>query len=85
MRSKGLISLNFGYHVNFKVFKPNYVLFSQIKDRKHIEYNFHSVAGGHAPWVGLGGAVGVKNFSVGICDGALSTVHSSFYFNLNLC
>ena len=33
---------------------------------------------GHAPGVGLGGA-GVKNFSVGICDGALSTAHSSFF------
>ena len=34
---------------------------------------------GHAPGVGLGGAGGggVKNFSLGICDGAPSTAPSS--------
>ena len=43
-----------------------------MKDRKHIEHNFHSVAGGHAPGVELGvlRGGGGKNFSVGICDGA---------------
>ena len=51
--------------------------FLQIKDRKHIEHNFHSVRWGHAPGKGLGGAGWVKNFSVGICDGAPSTAHSS--------
>ena len=51
--------------------------FLQIKDRKHIEQNFHSVAGVMPKggtwgcWVGL-------NFSVGICDGATSTAHSSY-------
>ena len=52
-------------------------VFSQIKDRKHIEQNFHSVAG----IIPLGwdlGCWGVKNFSVGIFDGAPSTAHSSF-------
>ena len=29
-------------------------MFSQIRDRKHIERNFHSVARGHAPGVELG-------------------------------
>ena len=29
--------------------------------------------------MGLGGAGGVKSLSVGICDGAPSTVRSSFY------
>ena len=33
-------------------------VFSQITDRKHIEHNFHSVCGGHAPGVGLRGAGG---------------------------
>ena len=50
-------------------------MFSQIKERKHIEQNFHSVAK-----VMLRGAGGVKNFSVGICDGAPSTVRSSLCF-----
>ena len=50
-------------------------MFSQIKDRKHIEWNFRSVAM-VMPRVGLRGAGGVKNFSVGICDGAPSTARS---------
>ena len=33
---------------------------------------------GSCPRVGLGGAGGVKNFSVGIGDGAPSTARSSF-------
>ena len=49
------------------------------KDRKNIEQNFHSVV---MPGVGLVGAGGVKNFSVGICDGASSTAHSSVLFML---
>ena len=32
------------------------------------------------PGVGLQGAGGIKNFSVGICDGAPSTARSSFEF-----
>ena len=42
-----------------------------MKDRKHIEHNFHSVAGS-CPRGGTWGAEGGggKNFSVGICDGA---------------
>ena len=54
-------------------------MFSQIKDRKHIEQNFHSVAK-VMPRVGTVGAGGVKNFSVGICDGATSTARSSKLF-----
>ena len=53
--------------------------FLQIEDRKHIEQNFHSVAGFMPPGVGLGGAGWVKNFSVGICDGAPLTAHSSLF------
>ena len=45
MRSKGQISFNFGYHVNFNCLYQTLRVFSQIKDRKHIEDNFHSVAG----------------------------------------
>ena len=43
MRSKGQISLN--YHVNSKILYQTLCAFLQIKDRKHIEQNFHSVAG----------------------------------------
>ena len=53
-------------------------MFSQIKDRKHIEYNFHSVVGVMPQGWDLGVlGGGVKNFSVGICDGAPSTALSS--------
>ena len=52
-------------------------MFSQIKDRKHIEQNFHSVAKVMPRGEGAGG---VPNFSVGICDWALSTARFSFIF-----
>ena len=51
-------------------------MFSQIKDRKHIEQNFHSVDGVMPQGWDLG-VLGVKNLSVGISDGAPSTAHSS--------
>ena len=60
----------------YKIFIPNLCVFSQIKDRIHIEQNFHSVAK-VMPRGGTWGAGGVKNFSVGICDGAPSTARSS--------
>ena len=44
VRSKGQISLNFRYHVNFNYLYRTLRVFSQIKDREHIEQNFHSVA-----------------------------------------
>ena len=53
--------------------------FLQIKDRKQFEHNFHSVEGCMPQGFGLGGAGWVKNFSVGICDGAPSTAHSSWF------
>ena len=56
-------------------------MLSQIKDRKHIEQNFHSVAS-FMPRGGTGG--GVKNFSVGICDGTPSTVRSSYILHLSI-
>ena len=54
-------------------------MFSQIKDGKHIEQNFHSVAGIMPQGWDLG-CWGVKNFSMGIWDGAPSTAHSSIKF-----
>ena len=77
MRSKGQISLNFSYHVNFNCLYQTLHVFSQIKDRKHIEH-FHSVAGIMPQGLDLGcWGGGVKNFSVGIRDGAPSTVRFS--------
>ena len=76
VRSTGQISLNFRHHVNFY---QTLCVFSQIKDRKRIEQNFHSVAGimGQGWDLGYWGGGGVKNFSLGICDGAPSTARSS--------
>ena len=45
VRSKGQMSLNFDYHINSKILYQTLCAFLQIKDRKHIEQNFHSVAG----------------------------------------
>ena len=43
--SKGQISFNFNYKVNFKDFLYQTVcMFSQMKDTKHIRWDFHSVA-----------------------------------------
>ena len=47
--------------------------------RKYIEQNFHSIAGVMPQGWDLG-VLGVKNLSVGICDGAPSTAHSSCDF-----
>ena len=44
-------------------------MFSQTKDKKHIEQNFHSVAGVMPKGWDLG-VLGVKNISMGICDDA---------------
>ena len=71
-----------------KMFIPNFVCVLTKKDRKRIEQNFHSVAR-VMPRVGTAGAGGVKNFSVGICDGAPSTARSSLlllfvYISLNI-
>ena len=57
-------------------------MFSQIKDIKHIERNFHSVAWVMTQWWDLG-VLEVKNLSVGFCDGAPSTVHSSLHLRCN--
>ena len=60
-----------------KIFIPNFVrVLTNIKI--DIEQNYLLLPGS-CPGVGLGvqGGGGVKNFSVGICDGAPSTAHSS--------
>ena len=63
-------------------FIPNFACVLTNIDRKHIEQNFHSVAGiMHQGWDGGAGG-GVKNFIMGICDGAPSTAHSSFILAL---
>ena len=69
-RSKGEISFTCQFQ---RFLYQTLCVLSHIKDRKHIEQNFHSV-----PRSCLRGAGGVKNFSVGICDGAPSTARSSF-------
>ena len=61
-----------------KIFIPNFVRVFANK-RKYIEQNFYSIAGFMSQGWDLG-VLGVKNFSVGICDGAPSTAHSSFKF-----
>ena len=52
-------------------------MFSQIKDRKHIEQN-EILLLGSCPGMGRRGAGGDKIFHVGIWDGALWTASSSF-------
>ena len=63
-----------------KILFQTLCVFSQIKDRKHIEQNFHSVAMVMPPGWDLWVLGGVKNFSVGICDGAPSTARSIVIF-----
>ena len=57
-------------------------VFSQIKENI-FEQNFYSIAGVMPNGWDLG-VLGVKNFSVGICDGAPLTAHSSLFFILAL-
>ena len=60
VRSKGQISLNFDYQVNSKFLFQTLCAFLQIKDRKHIEQNFHPVAGFMPQGWDLGCWVGQK-------------------------
>ena len=62
-----------------KILYQTLCVFSQIKDRKHIEQNLIMLPRS-CPGVGLRGAGGVKNFSVGICDGTPSTTRSSLLY-----
>ena len=77
VRSKGQISLNLDYHVNSKIFIPIFVCVLTNKILKTYWTEFWLCCWGHDPGVGLGGAGWIKNFSLGICDGTPSTVHSS--------
>ena len=75
MKSKGHISLHFHYKANFKdIYTKLCVCSHKIYIAYRMKCSFCRL--GHAPGVGLGGAV-VKNLNVGICDGAPSTVRSS--------
>ena len=57
-----------------KILIPNFMCVLTKKDRKH---SVARVMPGSCPGVGIGVLGGVKNFSVGICDGAPSTARSS--------
>ena len=79
VRSKAQISLNSGYHVNFKDFLyQTLCVFSQIKE--NILNRIYILLLGSCPRGGTWGCWLVKNFSMGTCDGAPSTAHSSFAF-----
>ena len=79
VKSKGQISLNFSYKVNYKYFIPNFVCVpkNKNKNRKHTERNVHAVAWVMPQGWDLG-VLGVKIFSVGICNCAPSTARSSW-------
>ena len=64
---------------NWKIFIPNFVSVLTNERYKTYKTGFLFCRLGHAPGVGLGDAGSVKNFSVGICDGALSTARSSCF------
>ena len=64
-----------------KIFIRNLVcVLTNKKDGKHIKWNFHSVAWVMPQGWDLG-VLGVKNFNVGICNGAPSTAHPSIKLN----
>ena len=75
-RSKGQISLTCQFQ---RFLSQTLCVFSQIKDRKHIEQNFLLLPGS-CPWWDLGVLGGAKNFSMVIWDGAPSTARSDFVF-----
>ena len=59
VRSKGQISLNLGYHVNFNCLYQTLRVFSEIKDRKYTEQNFILLPGS-CPRGGTWGCWGSK-------------------------
>ena len=75
-RSKGQKSLTYQLQ---RFLYQTVCLFSQIKYRKHIEQNFILLPGSCPGW-DLGVLEGVKNLSLGICDGASSTARSSLFY-----
>ena len=77
VRSKGQISLNFGYHFNSKIFYTKLCVCSYKYKIENILNRIFILLLGSCPRGGTWGSWWVKNFSVGICDGAPSTAHSS--------
>ena len=67
-----------------KIFIPNFVCVLTNERYKTYQRGFLCCGLGHAPGVGLGVLGGVKNFSVGICNGAISTAHSSLLLRITL-
>ena len=80
VRSKGQISLNFDYHVNSKILYQSLCAFLLIKDRKHIEQNFHSAAGVMPQGWDLGVLGGSKTLAQGFVMAPPSITYSSFRF-----
>ena len=82
-----LVTLGWGQKVKYHSFQlqgqfqrflyQTLCVFSQIKDTEHIKRKFHSVAWVMPQGWDLG-VLGVKTFSVEICDGAPSITCSSF-------
>ena len=63
-----------------KIFIPNFVsVLTNIKKIENILNRIFILLPRSCPGVGLQDAGGVKNFSLGICDGAPSTSRSSFF------
>ena len=58
VRSKGQISSNFGYHVNFKILIPNFVCVLANERYKTNQTGFSFCQLGHAPGVGRWGCPG---------------------------
>ena len=73
--SNGQISLT----CQFQIFIPNFVCDLTNKRWKTYWTKFSFFCQGHAPGWDLWVLGGVKNFSVGICDGAPSTARSSLF------
>ena len=82
VRSKDQISLNFNYKVNFKEFIPNFACVPTNKRYEIYRTEFSFILSPEScPRGGTLGYWEVKNLSVGICDGAQSTVRSCFTYS----
>ena len=62
--SKGQISFNFNYKVNFKIFIPNFVCVLTNERYKTYQTGFSFCPLGHAPKVGLWGAGGAQRVKI---------------------
>ena len=77
--SKGQISFNFDYHINFIDFYTKLCVCSHKQKIENILNRIFILLLGSCPRGGTWGCWVVKNFSTGICDDAPSTAHSSVY------